>query len=113
MSGPSPATRSRPDPPADFSVISGLASRQSGQTGRAGIRRLGRHHEEPATASVQRAGPLMEVVPQELCRLADECLKASVEVSEGWSGKQTALVLDSRAAGNSDGGFDFIAAHGD
>lgn len=55
----------------------------------------------------------MEVVPQELCRLADECLKASIEVSDGWSGKQTSLVVDLRAAGNTDGGFDVVAAHGE
>jgi hypothetical protein len=53
----------------------------------------------------------MEVVPQELCRLADECMKASIEVSDGWSGKQASFVVDSRAAGNTDGGSAVVKAH--
>lgn len=55
----------------------------------------------------------MEVVPRELCGLADACLTSSQDVSDGWSKGQGALILDSRVAGNTQGGFDVVAAHGE
>ncbi|HEY3015919.1 MAG TPA: hypothetical protein VGJ41_12455 [Nocardioides sp.] len=51
-------------------------------------------------------------IPETLSSLANEFLTSSQHVTDGWNDHQQSLVLDGRDAGNSDGGFDAIEAHG-
>lgn len=53
----------------------------------------------------------MEVVPQQLSRLADVCLGASQEVADGWNEAAGGLAVDGLAAGNTPGGAAVLAAH--
>lgn len=53
----------------------------------------------------------MDVVPQQLSRLADTCLTASEEVGDGWTAAQGGLEVGGYAAGNTPGGAGVLAAH--
>ena len=53
----------------------------------------------------------MEVIPQQLGRLADVCLTASQRVTDDWNGAQGGLTVGEHAAGNTPGAADLLAAH--
>jgi hypothetical protein len=53
----------------------------------------------------------MEVIPQQLGRLADVCLTASQRVTDDWNGAQGGLTVGGYAAGNTSGATGLLAAH--
>ena len=53
----------------------------------------------------------MKVVPQQLSRLADDCLAASQSLSDDWNGAQNGLTVGGRAAGNTAGAAGLLTSH--
>jgi len=53
----------------------------------------------------------VKVIPQQLSRLADDCLGASQSLTDDWSGAQGGLTVGGRAAGNTGGAAGLLSAH--
>jgi len=53
----------------------------------------------------------MEVIPQELCRLAEACTGAATAVTDGWTSALGSLRVGGTAAGNTAAGGAVLAAH--
>lgn len=53
----------------------------------------------------------MARVPETLCDLAGDCLSASQDVTDAWSGEQTTFAVVSGAAGNTTSGAQLASAH--
>lgn len=53
----------------------------------------------------------MEVIPQQLCRLAESCTAAATAVTDGWTSALGSLAVDGTAAGNTAAGAQVLAAH--
>lgn len=54
----------------------------------------------------------MYVVPEELCKVAEACVDLATDLATAVTDAAADLVVSNRDAGNTQGGYDAVAAHG-